>query len=329
MPAFSVWSTDFDRYVKFSGERRADPYQFFSTRLAQFESLGMPPLRLVCEKYWMEDDRPYYNIHPGIISHLIRINLATIPSELIEIPSNYSAINIRFSQPDSAFTLNTALTSRFQIPAGAWIHGLLMTDFRRVCPRQGVDIQNKVAFIIDFDQMITVGGQQQPAYGVFPLTITPGQDLEEAFQATVQKVRFMCDEYEKLVVNCLKLAVSIGFLANANQDMVTPDVLARFRDEYYDPRTPKMRKEWIEKKSQHGNKTQGWNVGNDVMFLDRASVVGSSSDSEGSGRELTHAHIRTGHFHAVRYGTQHSKVKLMWFRSTTVRPDLPFEKETR
>ena len=44
----------------------------------------------------------------------------------------------------------------------------------------------------------------------------------------------------------------------------------------------------------------------------------------GEGRERTHAHIRSGHFHAVRCGEGRKNVKVKWFRPTVVRPDLPF-----
>jgi hypothetical protein len=59
------------------------------------------------------------------------------------------------------------------------------------------------------------------------------------------------------------------------------------------------------------------------MFLGEVPAWSSGSCAERR-REHSHAHIRAGHFHAVRYGQGRRSVKVKWFRPTVVRPDLGF-----
>lgn len=67
----------------------------------------------------------------------------------------------------------------------------------------------------------------------------------------------------------------------------------------------------------------GWNVGTNEMFVPDVPQWSTSATGE-SGHSHSHAHIRTGHLHAVRCGPGRKDVKIKWFRPTVVRPDLPF-----
>lgn len=320
MPAFSVWTTDYDQYKQYSGRKEVSVENFFRNRLEDFRRFGLPPYRLIAEALWMQLGRPYYNIHQGILPHLVRVDLSKIPSNLIELPPQYPVINIRFCQPHPAITLSQPLgTGELSMPKDAWVHGMLMVDFRHVAP-----VRQKVQIIFNFDQYRMVQGQRQPVYTIFDLELNETSNLEMAFGASVGETTRSPD-YRRVVLNCLKLAVTVGFMATSSKDMVSPDVLAAYRDEYYSLSTPPERKKWIEEKSQRRGKA-GWNIGNDVMFLE--GTVGThnrGSSSSDEGRELSHAHIRGGHLHAVRFGPKHSRVKIMWFRPTTVRSDLSWE----
>lgn len=127
----------------------------------------------------------------------------------------------------------------------------------------------------------------------------------------------------RVACNALRIAVTIGFLANSNSDLVEYDVLAKFRNDF-EKGTPERRAQIIEKSKKRGK--NGYNVGNDLMFLGSRGFQNRPA-SELTGRELEYAHIRDGHPHAVRYGKGKELVKIMWFQPTVVRPDLPFKQE--
>jgi len=67
----------------------------------------------------------------------------------------------------------------------------------------------------------------------------------------------------------------------------------------------------------------GWNVGTTELLLGDMPRQKVNLPEHQRG-EHSHAHIRTGHLHAVRYGEGKRQVRIKWFRPAVVRPDLPF-----
>ena len=94
----------------------------------------------------------------------------------------------------------------------------------------------------------------------------------------------------------------------------------KYRDQY--ERGDQAKRDQIVARSRRRGKN-GYQVGTDIMFLGEKGL--RSQGGSGEGRELSYAHIRSGHPHAVRYGPGKKLVKIAWYRSTTVRPDLPFK----
>ena len=346
MPQYHGWPTDFERFKQYAKKTyNREAYRevcnvsfadFFERRLEQFNRGSVPPFRPVAEKFWQDAGQLYYNVHPQIVGHLARIDLSRIPCELVELPSQSAAINIRFCEANDDLTLQETREStwshgrtvvRTVVPSGSWLHSLLMVDARRIGEFKAAP---QIRFILDFGGTQQFGeeynNQVQPTYGIFTMSVESGTMMEDAFQKSIADRGYTENQdYFRVVNNCLKLAVAIGFLASSCSELVTPDVLSKYRDEYFSRTTTPERKRWIEDKSQRRGKNTGWNVGNDVLFLEGFTPA-ESRKGGGTGRELSHAHTRTGHFHAVRYGEKHSKVKIMWFRPTVVRDDLPFEK---
>jgi hypothetical protein len=70
----------------------------------------------------------------------------------------------------------------------------------------------------------------------------------------------------------------------------------------------------------------GRNVGTNEMLVDWYPL-NPNQEPDGSPRSHKSAHIRTGHFYAVRCGKRKSQMKVEWFRPTVVRPDLPFSEK--
>ena len=126
--------------------------------------------------------------------------------------------------------------------------------------------------------------------------------------------------YHTLVANCCKLAVTIGFMANSKSELIEPDILGRDRQRYATG-DDAVKAQCADRAKRRGK--FGWNVGNDLMFLGEQDSQHHAA--EGERGELNYSHLRGGHPHAVRYGKGKKKVKIMWFRPTRVRADLPFK----
>lgn len=121
----------------------------------------------------------------------------------------------------------------------------------------------------------------------------------------------------------MRYYVVTQFLADCpDENLIEYDILSKDRGEWINA-TPERKKQLIERARQKGKK--GWNVGVSSRLLTNAPRLSKEREPGEQGRERTSAHIRTGHLHAVRCGKNKDNVKIMWFRPTVVRDDLPFK----
>lgn len=322
---FHHWVTDYDNYCQFMGKSAAPHHVFFPKRLEeirQAKGKGIQVLLMMAEKQWMELSRPYYNIHPGLVSKLARINLSKVPSHLVTTPHDFSVVNIRFAERNEALVLKAGMPKQgglVEIPPDSSLHGILMVDCRKLPVGFG---QNRVSFYLDFNvwakRLFEGQWQRLPQYCHFCFDIDLAKSLQEAIDECVRP--YTDESYYNLCTNALRLAVSIGFLSNSSAELVEYDVISRFRERFRQG-NEKERQQIIEKSRRRGK--VGYNVGNDLIFSGRIPTI-SERRGELTGRELTYASIRQGHPHAVRYGKGKELVKIMWFAPTVVRPDLPF-----
>jgi hypothetical protein len=321
---FYPWVTDYENYCRQVG--KIEERMFFVQRLSELRRYGMAPYRLVMEHNWFQDGKPYYNVHPRLVSKLVRVNLEKVPSHLIVTPEPFVTVHVALSEDHPEFTLQETLHCDNQqawaqaVPSGACLQGILMTDMKRA-PGQG---QDQLCFCLDFGVRTRDG---HASYIVFAIERDCTRSLAEAIDDTLKDGR--SESYKEVCKNALRLAVTIGFMANSRADLIEPDVLSKLRAAYADAcrRGDDGRKQSIENKSRRKGKV-GFNVGNDLMFLG-ARPVRSGSGGGGEGRELQWQHLRDGHPRAVRYGEGKRLVKIMWIQPTQVRPDLPFKPEDK
>ena len=329
---FYRWETDYDAYKISRGKAPIDPYlEFKEWRIPQLRKAHVWPVRLIAEELWEKDGRPYYNVHPELVSKLSKVNLEKIPSHLIELPRPFKAIHVRFSQQHPEMSLTDACRvgghpGVEQIPEGSFVHGILLSAIK-YDESDALAIQasrRDFAIILEFGISTDFGNRQRlPTYGIFPLWVHENVSLADAIAESASGLKALNSSYENLVKNCFSLAVTIGFLCNSNSELIEPDILAKFRNDY--DRGDETKRQVIAEKSRRKGKI-GWNIGNDLMFLGAVSPQGSNGSGTGD-RELQWAHVRTGHPHAVRYGAGKGLVKIMWFSPTVVRPDRPFKKD--
>lgn len=292
--------------------------------------------RLGTETHWVEDGKPYYKVHPKIVGQLARTNLDKIPARMIEIPCGYRAISVRFSEdipivratdeslkyvafdPGSQLGVRAALFGRVTDPDEPGNQILCLnfdTGYRRHIEGQDCMLCHTIPFDIEGDETIPQALARNAARYA-------GGDWEILRQSFLLQ--------QPTIEALFRIVVTVGFLADQTDDnLIVPDVLKDDEDRYkraVQAGDAEAVKRLHERASKRRNAV-GWNVGTNEMFVERHRSRGSSGDYEPTGDELEYSHFRSGHPHAVRYGKGKSKVKIKWFRTIRVRPDLPFSPE--
>lgn len=309
------WMTDYMLYQRAYPKEQRKPYdEFLRWRLNTLRSYGMPPVRHDADAQWALDGYPYYNIHPKLTSKLCKMDLTKIPSTLLKMPHGLNTVNIRFAQQHQEFTVfeeqvqTSNLPFGANIPAGSFVRSLMMRA------AEGI-----YYFLLDFGVMTPHG---QPTYWIFGMRLWEEHSMLEAIKLASRHSDTDADfdSCSLVVQNVLRLAVTIGFLAD-NPTICEADVLADDRHKYH--HGTEDEREFIAARAKRRGKF-GFNIGTDLMFLGERPQ-GERRTHAATGRELEYAHIRAGHPHGVRYGEGKRLVKIMWYVPTTVRDDLPFK----
>ena len=268
-------------------------------------------------------------MHPRIVPYLCRCNLDKIPSTYLEVPGGFDAVDIRFSEPHgdlivegNEYVRNVLLAKAVSPRLGKAQFQAFLTDGKRCHLLDGPC--EYLSLHVDL-------GKRGYCHGVefiedSPITIRLDweKSLEQAF-AEFEDVSpegiTKSTRHREVIKNCLRIIATIGFMANTPEDnFVEYDVLSKDRQKFADG-DAETRSRIIDRAHRRGK--HGWNVGTNEMFL--GAVPRWSSDGfVGHRREHSHAHIRAGHFHAVRCGEGRRNVKVKWYRPTVVRPDLRF-----
>ena len=286
--------------------------------------------RLEKEITWGRQGKPYYKVHPKLVEQLCTTNLAKVPARFIEVPEPYGAVAIRLAEDHPLLTIQDGAVG---IPAGSAVKSILLTRGSSRLTENDPDWagykESAICFInLDYYTREIFTGQEHQKFIFMPIWYKDDNESTVAaldnFLSQTKISDKVGPEAFEVFHNCLALAVTIGFLANSTDALIEPDVLNKLKNKYQEADEGR-RKELVAKSHRRGK--IGYNVGNDMMFL--GDVPGRLSEPRGDGesRELHYRHIRGGHPHAVRYGPKKEKVKIMWFRPTEVRPDLPFKPE--
>jgi len=333
---YQPWRTRFDELNENIPQARKLP---LATRLrANFESLSeiepsgielAAELEQIAEEYlWLLGDRPYYNIHPRIVPYLCRCRLDKIPASYLEIPGGFDTVDIRFSQmhPDltvdgNEYVRNVLIAKKVLYRLGEGFTSFFVEGRRPISLSQATD---QLMLHIDLGERFYEENAACIKHWTIPLDLDGGISLEDEFE----RFEHTCPEgiapgtrRREVVKNCLRIVATIGFMANTPEDnFLEYDVLSKDRRKFSEA-DEEIKGRLIDRARRRGK--HGWNVGTNEMFLGDIPEW-SSGGSDGRGREHTHAHIRSGHLHAVRCGEGRRNVKIKWFRPTVVRPDLRF-----
>lgn len=148
---FYSWTTDYDNYRRHHDKSIA--YQtWFKKRFSEFAQHNVKPFRLVIEGDWIQEGRPYYNVHPQLVDKFARVNLGKIPAHLITPPHGLATTHVRFAQQHDALTFredHPFTKDRYpgckMLSKGNFVHGILMSDIRQSPEPVGL-----VWFVLDF-----------------------------------------------------------------------------------------------------------------------------------------------------------------------------------
>ncbi len=322
---------------KWTAKQLAEIHRAPETHVIEGEIIGRNELRALAtsaieiehiEHSWELAGGHYYNVHPEMVAKLATTNLTSVPASMIEMPDNKQFCLICFDrspQPLLMYDPGTAYAS--QITA-MLCYKMAASDRH---PHGSLALLIGTTFHNEVRRKLTARSTPYEFAGAISTAVIdcdPELSVAEAIHKTLEKtvVSFNRPKEENVstyewMSTCLRVIVTIGFLRNSSPELFEYDVLARYRDEYR--RASDTRRKELEKLSRAAKKP-GWNFGTSELFLTDNVPIRGSSDGDGL-RELTWAHIRKGHPHAVRYGPNRSFVKIKWFRAVAVRPDLPFK----
>ena len=177
---------------------------------------------------WADAGSPYYKVHPKLISKLCKVNLEKVPAEFIETPMDLPAVAICLPDCDIP---ELRLSEKYQIKSL-----LIVKNDPPFSGRFREKIEEAAVLMIDFGAY-TPDDQRRRETGFMPIWYYPGQSIAEAaeenFLSQVRDQNSLCNElgFDKEVVsevykNCIRLCVTIGFLANSNDEIIEPDVLS-------------------------------------------------------------------------------------------------------
>lgn len=322
---FHNYKTIYDFLHKISPEASGpDPIRFYrkllleSTRPAMsfmaniLADPGVIHNQLVSEYLWVKGDRPYYNVYPSLVPVFAKGRL-DIPVNLLKLPHGSSCFCIRLPEENKSLVIDDQ--HRVQTILFWKLEKEVINKYLKKIQFE-FPVHNMIMLWIDVNERESVHGSPFPILTYKTLVWDNDETIEESMCKLQESnsSQLGLKVPEEIVRNCVRLAASVCFLVESGDELIVPDVLAKDRIAYQQAKTKQEKDKFREKAIKAGK--FGWNVGVEEMFNSRPTV--------GVGGELQYAHVRDGHWHTVLYGTNKSQRKIIWYRPTVVRSDLPF-----
>jgi hypothetical protein len=340
MPAFYTWKTRFDETatlvpsltklpIRERMVKEATAIRHMMESGSMDEAGGLHEMLRLGEEYlWIIAGKPYYNIHPKMAGHLCNCRLDNLPASYLEVPGGFDAVLIRFAGPSPELQVGegeyvrSILMARSitSLPGDAFVnlidHGQPPTEFG--------SIADTLTFRIDLGDRGECDTLSYIRDWVISVRLLPDRNLDQefaTFEDAAPELIAPGTRRREVLENCLRLIATVGLIANSpEENLLQYDVLSKDRAAFAEA-DAERRQQLIDRARRRGK--YGWNVGTNELLVGEVSHC-SAARTSGCGREHSHAHIRSGHLHAVRFGPGRELVKIKWFRPTVVRPDLPF-----
>jgi hypothetical protein len=294
------------------------------THVAPFDAV---PTQLSNEMLWYDSCKPYFSVHPELLDVFSRCRM-DLPCGAIRFPSGLHTFHLKIPQPTS-----------LRIDDKHYVRSILCNmateaswdRVQTLCPavrRPDPVVRKQITLWIDTNEWETTGVGESPVFNYRRMEWDADTDTVEM---ALNKLPFDPDATgvimpEPLIRECIRIALSVCFLADGDDDVVIPDVLNADKYKYWATDDPRVHSELHQRAKWSGK--YGWLVGTDEMFVEDAPAGPQPDRLEGPAgdRKLQYAHIRTGHWHLVWAGPERNVARVKWFRQTVVGKGLPFRR---
>ena len=290
--------------LKHNGLTDDPPDRFYAGALAMLRlkggrhpshAIAVENNRTVCEWDWIKLGSPYFKVYPAMIPLLSGVGI-DVPVDYLRLP--FCSFAVRLPAEDNPLVIDEQY----------YVRSIL------ACDGQPVDTQERRVYLwLDVGER---GMGNSPVLTYCQLECVPGIQIEDAFNRLPQEpdIPGVCVPRE-LQARCLRLVVSVCFLATGADRLVEPDVLSKDLAAYIEAQRRDDRQrvqQIVERAARRGKK--GWHVGQHERFLGHPGR--SQGNGEGRGC-LNFQHQRRAHFRLL------PSQKVTFVRQATVRPDLP------
>jgi hypothetical protein len=234
--------------------RRADPDDrpaqdidlFYKRAIIEAQKMGSGQFfgQMHNERDWEKARRPYYNMWPGIIPMLTRLDL-DLDSNLIQLP--LPALCIRFPKD----TTKNPLKFDWKGDQVA-VRCIMLGEIN-----EGTGL----SVLVDIGEVM--GGVGVPVYTYRNFPRKPGLTVEKSLADLVAKGLFAeigIQVPDSLMMDCVRLCCSLCLLEN-DPTIISPDVLADDRARFEDSGDPRF----VEKAHRRGK--VGWDVGKHIEVI--------------------------------------------------------------
>jgi hypothetical protein len=217
--------------------------------------------RNVCEWDWIKLGSPYFKVYPAMIPLLSGVSIE-VPVDYLRLP--FCAFAIRLPAEDNPLVID----------AQYYVRSIL------VCDGQPVDTQDRRVYLwLDVGER---GLENSPVLTYCQLECVPGIQIEDAFDRLPMErnIPGVCVPRD-LQARCLRLVVSVCFLATGGDRLVEPDVLSKDLAAYLEAqrRGDRQRLDQIVSRAVRRGK-QGWHVGQHERFRPLAAPAVRHGDGD-------------------------------------------------
>lgn len=317
MPAYHNYVTMHDMHRKVVGKNwPGDFYLQMVAQLDQMRNSGRHHAldvkaqlsQLLGELQWEMDDRPYYSVHPNLVTKLCQVDFSKVPSNLITMPDPFKVVSIRLNQENELLSIEN----------GKYFLKSMLVWRRKpgeILKYKGQTFEMSDDILvcwIDFGETTDYPTKDSPLYTYKCFPIKDGQMITDVFDTfeDAPDAQLGVKVPKEFTENCVKLFISIGFLAASDTPLMMFDILNKDLGKWLDADEGK-RKLMIARAKRKGK--NGFLIGSDQIL---------------NSRELQYSHIRAGHPHLYWYGKGKKKIKMRFVAPTTVRKDRPFKPDS-
>lgn len=252
------------------------------------------------ERRWYKTGQPYYKVWPGVVRHLIRLDLDKIDAGTVEIPKTAAdgmlprTLMFRFVKgaKSIAFEDDAGKTHELRAMLGSWIRtkGPEPVD-RSIIECLDKDDVRGLAVYMDWGEEDETNF---PVHSYAKMPVQPGETLQHSFDGIPisddDNIGLLVPKEKKL--DALRVVAMCCLMQQSEDGLVSPDVLMKDQRRWDDTKDIKF----VEKARRRGK--YGWHIGR-ALSVDVTPYFRSAHPClvwYGPGKKLAKVIIRKEHF---------------------------------